>query len=172
MKQLTFRNASISDSEQAAELFSDGKTLERSATIDLFKNEFALCESLPDRRTYILASDGSSLIAYAGARFYDQQQDENMYGTSQLLPTGWYLRGLKVRLDWRRAGVARELTNRRIKWLAERTKVAFVFLNDENKETLPMYREFGFELVSRGWEFLSYDHKRPGQKGVLLRLEF
>jgi GNAT superfamily N-acetyltransferase len=170
MNSLTFRPAAPSDAELAAELFLDGKTLDRPAAVELFKNEFFLCETMPDRRTYFLAWDDTSLIAYAGARFYDPQQDESMYGTSQLLPTGWYLRGLKVRTEWRRTGVARELTGRRIEWLATRTQTIFVFLNDEKKETLPMYHQLGFETISTGWEFLEQNHKRLDQRGILLGL--
>jgi GNAT superfamily N-acetyltransferase len=170
MNPLTFRPASSADAELAAELFLDGKALDRPAAVELFKNEFFLCETVPDRRTFILAWDDTSLIAYAGARFYDPQQDENMYGTSQLLPAGWYLRGLKVRIKWRRTGVARELTRRRIEWLSARTKTVFVFLNDEKKETRPMYHQLGFEMISTGWEFLEQNRKRHDQRGILLGL--
>jgi predicted N-acetyltransferase YhbS len=93
-----------------------------------------------------------------------------MYGTAQLLPTGWYLRGIKVHPEWRRAGLARELTRRRLDWLSQKTKEVFVFLDDESKVSLPMYHEFGFKLVSKGWEFLSYEQKREDQRGILLSL--
>jgi GNAT superfamily N-acetyltransferase len=114
--------------------FLEGKALERSTALKLFKDEFTLCDTMPDQRVYFLANAPTSLIAYAGAGFYDQKQDENMYGTSQSLPAGWYLRGLKVHPEWRRAGIARELTKRRLSWLAERTNTVFVFLNNENRQ--------------------------------------
>jgi GNAT superfamily N-acetyltransferase len=138
----------------------------------LFTKEFSICATNPDRRIYLLAHADEVFAAYAGARFYDQAVDENMYGTKQLLPTGWYLRGLKVHPHWRRIGVAREITKRRLEWLAKKTETVMVFLNDESKETLPMYYDFGFKMISDCWEFIDNKHKREGQRGVLLSLTF
>jgi GNAT superfamily N-acetyltransferase len=172
MDSLIFTNATLKDAERAAALFGIGKELDSQIAINLFKGEFLACERLPDQRTYFLANSGDALVAYAGVRFYNQDQDENMYSTTQLLPTGWYLRGLKFHPDWRRMGVAREITNRRLEWLKKRAETIFVFLNDDTKETIPMYHELGFKEVSRGWSFLSSEWKREGQMGILLSLEF
>lgn len=170
MAPIQFEIASILHAEQAADLFLDGKALDRAKAVNLFRDEFSICENCPDQRVYFLASIEKSLVAYAGARFYNQVLDENMYQTLQLLPTGWYLRGLKVHPQHRRTGIAREMTKRRLGWIAERANVVFVFLNDEDKETVPMYQDFGFKTISRGWQFLSYEHKRPDQRGILLQL--
>ncbi len=170
MTELQFKLASVKHAEQAADLFLDGKVLQRAEAIQLFTDEFSICESHPDQRVYVIAEFSNRLVGYGGARFYDQAKDENMYQTSKSLPTGWYLRGLKVHREFRRSGIARKITIRRLSWLKDRTSLVFVFLNDENKETIPMYQDFGFETVSKGWEFLSYEHKRIDQRGILLRL--
>lgn len=170
MTPIQFEIAASINAEHAADLFLDGKDLNKAEAVNLFRDEFSFCENHPDQRVYFLASTENSLVAYAGARFYNQDLDENMYQTVQLLPTGWYLRGLKVHPRYRRFGIAREMTKRRLAWLTERTKIVFVFLNDKNKETIPMYFDFGFKTVSTGWEFLNYEHKRPDQRGVLLQL--
>lgn len=172
MEHLKFEIASERHAVQAADLFLDGKALDRAKAIELFEKEFSICEAFPERRVYFVASNQNALIAYAGARFYDQARDENMYQTSQPLPSGWYLRGLKVHPDCRRSGIARQMTKRRLAWLTERAKAVFVFLNDEAKETIPMYQDFGFKTASKGWEFIDDALKRPDQRGILLQLNF
>ena len=63
--------------------------------------------------------------------------------------------GLRVNHNWQRQGIARKLTQLRIKWLEKRSESIYVFLSDENKETLPMYKGFNFSELSRGWEFVN-----------------
>lgn len=167
--RLNFREATQDDAKACAKLHSIDNPQLIESNIEVFKREFEECEKIPSQRTYFLAFDEKELIAFAGARFYDQDQHENMYKTKKLLPTGWYLRGIRVNRDWQRLGIARLLTQKRLNWLNEKSERVYVYLTDENKETIPMYRELGFEDHSRGWEYLS---EEIDKKGLLLSKTF
>lgn len=168
MDSLIIRMATAQDIEKVAKLHVLEKNLLWSSAVSVFETEFSICAQYPDLRSYFLCFHESDLISYAGARYYDQLLDENMYGTNDLLPSGWYLRGIRVHPDWRRNGIARKMTIKRLEWLSKRSKQIYVFLDDENKISLPMYYELGFKEQSRGWTFS--DTKRKTQ-GILLKLE-
>ncbi|MGE4210594.1 MAG: GNAT family N-acetyltransferase [Oligoflexales bacterium] len=163
------RPARLEDKRAVAELHCLEKSLPLDACIDLFHREFTICASEPEKRTYLLALSDQQLVGYAGARYYDQNKHENMYGTANLLPTGWYLRGIKIHPEWRRRGLARTMTTKRLEWLGARSDHALVFLDDENKVTLPMYFELGFIEVSRGWTFCDPHRVAKNTTGILLR---
>ena len=165
---LFVRAATLFDVDAAAKLHVLDKDLQWETLVPVFHSEFSRAVALPNDRVYFLVFDNDELIAYAGARSYNPASDENMYNTTELLPEGWYLRGIKVHPDRRRQGLARELTIRRIKWLAERSNHIFVFLDDENKVSLPMYFELGFKEKSRGWNFSDEHRISKGTQGILL----
>ncbi len=169
LNNITIRTARLEDAEAVAKLHCLEKTTSWQTFMELFRNEFSICTNHPDERTYFLAFSGDELVGYAGARYYQQTSDENMYGTSNLLPSGWYLRGIKTHPDWRRQGLAKTMTLKRLEWLSLRSNLCFVFLDDENKISLPMYFELGFEEVSRGWTFSDATRKAKSTLGILLK---
>ncbi len=166
LNSLVYRKSALSDALAAAKLHSVGDPEAYDSLVPVFQNEFKMCDEMPDIRSYYLAFDKSCLIAFAGARYYDQENDESMYGTKNLLPSGWYLRGIRVHKKWQRLGIARELTKLRLEWLKEKSSEIFVFLSDENKETLPMYKDLGFLEQSKGW---TYSSPKISRKGILLK---
>ena len=169
LDNIAIRTARLEDAEVVAKLHGLEKATPLSVFIELFRSEFSNCANHPEEKTYFLAFSGHDLVGYAGARFYRQLSDENMYGTTDLLPDGWYLRGIKTHPDWRRRGLAKVMTLKRLEWLSLRADHSFVFLDDENKVTLPMYFELGFEEVSRGWTFSDPARKVKNTLGILLR---
>jgi GNAT superfamily N-acetyltransferase len=167
---ISVRPSLLEDAEKAARLHVFEKDMSWQILLSVFEKEFSLCLKHPELRTYFMAFANDELVSYAGARFYNQQTDENMYGTTALLPTGWYLRGIKVHPDWRRQGLARQMTQQRINWISKRSKTVSVFLDDENKVSLPMYYELGFVEKSRGWTFTEPYRIAQGTRGILLEL--
>ncbi len=85
------------------------------------------------------------------------------------IPDGWYLLGVIVADRWRRRGIARELTRRRLDWIAERSAEAWYFANARNSASLDLHAELGFGVVSRRFSAprLSFE----GGEGVLCRID-
>ncbi len=169
LNNLKIQQASLLDVKNSARLHSCDDQSKFNEYIKVFENEFKKCEEIPDKHTYFLAYDSNNLVSFAGARHYEDSQDEEMYKTIKSLPSGWYLRGLRVHNNWQRRGLARMITKRRLKWLSSRTNQCFVFLSSEQKETIPMYKNLGFVEKSRGWKFKDIKIQK---KGVLLSYEF
>lgn len=163
-----FRRATLADAEKAARLHVLEKDLSWQTLLPVFTKEFSICDQSPDLRIYDLALVGDNIIGYAGARHFDNETDENMYETENPLPTGWYLRGIKVHPDWRRLGLAKQLTLQRLSWLSQRSNKIYVFLDDANKPSLAMYHELGFRELSRGWTFTNPARRVNGNNGLLL----
>ncbi|MBT2586917.1 GNAT family N-acetyltransferase [Arthrobacter sp. ISL-95] len=102
---------------------------------------------------------GSSVVGWAKTHLWD-------YGDGPALP-GHYLGGVTVRPDFRRRGIAAELTGARVQWIWERAEVAWFVVNASNHASLTLHRGFGFQEVARGPAFHSV--RFDGGEGVLLR---
>jgi ribosomal protein S18 acetylase RimI-like enzyme len=86
-------------------------------------------------------------------------------------PEGWYLGGVVVAAAYRRRGLGRELTRRRLDWLRERgVDAAWYFVNADNRASIDLHAAFGFREMTR-------DFVRPGVTfsgrgvGILYRAE-
>ena len=81
--------------------------------------------------------------------------------------SGHYLGGVTVRPDFRRLGVASELTGARMAWIWERADHAWYVVNALNEASLALHRRWGFREVARGPGFhtVTFD----GGEGVLLQ---
>ncbi len=151
LNEIYFREVTMDDVDGAAKLHIKHSKAKFSEAQKLFLNEFQACFQQPNKKTYYIATTKNQLIAFAGARHYETNTNENMYNTKKLLPAGWYLRGVHVDEKYRRMGLAKKLTELRLNWLSQKTNNCFVFLK-EGKETIPMYKEFGFKIFSQDWE--------------------
>jgi GNAT superfamily N-acetyltransferase len=96
------------------------------------------------------------------------------YGRASLLegldraPEGYYLAGVFVRPDARRASIGGALTEARLRWIAERANEAWSFANARNVASLALHRRFGFEEVTR--DFAVPGVTFGGGEGILFRL--
>ncbi len=171
MNNLIFRKATLKDVQAAATLHALEKDTAKIDFEKMFLHEFSACVNSPEKRVYYLAFSENELISYAGARLYEPLVDENMYGTLTPLPAGWYLRGIKVHPQWRRKGLARSMTLKRLEWIKKRASQCYVFLDDENKVTLPMYFDLGFNEVSKGWGYSDPRRASKNTKGILLQVK-
>jgi GNAT superfamily N-acetyltransferase len=85
------------------------------------------------------------------------------------LPQGWYLLGVVVVDAWRRRGIGRALTERRLDWIAERASAAYYFTNARNRPSLDLHAELGFvELTT---DFTAPGVSFDGGEGVLCRAD-
>jgi len=85
-----------------------------------------------------------------------------------LLPDGWYLLGVVVVDRWRRHGIGRALTERRVAWLSQRTDSVHYIANSRNQASLDLHAAMGFVEVARG--FTASGMTFDGGEGVLCRL--
>ena len=83
-------------------------------------------------------------------------------------PRGWYLMGVNVLPSARAQGVGRQLTERRIDWLAPRTRRAYYFTRANNEASLGLHSAYGFSEVTRDFTFPT---ARLEGESILFKLE-
>ncbi|MET3368632.1 UNVERIFIED_CONTAM: aminoglycoside 6'-N-acetyltransferase I [Jeotgalibacillus campisalis] len=105
------------------------------------------------------AGGGTAVVAWAKTHYWH-------YGDGSAW-SGHYLGGVTVRPDFRRLGVASELTGARMAWIWERADHAWYVVNSLNVASLALHRKWGFREVARGPGFhtVTFD----GGEGVLLQ---
>ncbi len=84
-------------------------------------------------------------------------------------PSGWYLLGVIVRDRWRRHGLGRELTKKRVEWIGERADEAWYFSNARNQTSIDLHAQVGFVEVTRDFSFP--DASFEGGEGILFRVD-
>jgi ribosomal protein S18 acetylase RimI-like enzyme len=83
-------------------------------------------------------------------------------------PEGWYLLGVIVAPEFRRLGIATELTRVRLRWVADRSHEVFYFANSLNLASIDMHRNLGFVETRRPFAMQGV-HFSGGGVGVLFR---
>ncbi|MCT9869637.1 GNAT family N-acetyltransferase [Paenarthrobacter aurescens] len=104
------------------------------------------------------AEGGSAVVGWAKTHYWDYADGA--------APAGHYLGGVTVRPDFRRRGLAVELTAVRLGWIWGRAEEAWYVVNACNEASLALHRKWGFREVARGAGFhtVTFD----GGEGVLL----
>mgnify|MGYP003575160479 FL=1 len=105
------------------------------------------------------AGGGVGVVGWAKTHHWDYDDGPAL--------AGHYLGGVTVRPDFRRLGVAAELTGARMAWIWERADRAWFVVNAQNAASLALHRKWGFLEVARGPGFhtVTFD----GGEGVLLQ---
>ncbi|KUN16236.1 MULTISPECIES: GNAT family N-acetyltransferase [Streptomyces] len=117
----------------------------------------ALCS---ERSLVITAKVSGEAVGYANAAFLPEHVEDGA-------PAGYYLTGVTVAPDWRRRGIARLLTRRRMDWIWERDSAVWCFISAKNRASLDLHRELGFDQVTVGASFQGIEF--AGGEGWLLR---
>ncbi len=101
---------------------------------------------------------GSAVVGWAKTHYWDYADG--------LALAGQYLGGVTVRPDFRRRGLAAQLTAVRLGWIWEHAEEAWYVVNARNEASLALHRKWGFREVARGAGFhtVTFD----GGEGVLL----
>jgi len=117
----------------------------------------------PERKL-VVAEAEAGVVGYGRARLFEPGSD----APRDTAPRGYYLMGLFVRPDLRRAGVGAALTETRLRWISEGAEEAWFFANAHNSASIALHRGFGFEEVTRQFSFpgLAFE----GGEGILFRL--
>ena len=85
------------------------------------------------------------------------------------MPEAWILGGVIVDPPHRRLGIAHELVRARLEWLAERTNECFYAASVQNRVTIELHEQFGFEEIKRDIEHPGVGF--TGGVGALFRTE-
>ena len=106
------------------------------------------------------------IIGYGRARLFEPEPQ----ALADTAPRGYYLTGVFVAPNERRAGIGAALTQARLNWISDRAADAWYFANARNAASIALHERFGFEEVTRHFSFpgLTFD----GGEGILFRLSF
>lgn len=108
----------------------------------------------------LVAEADGEIIAFGRAGFHHWRTPED-----KGVPEGWYLLGVVVRPAYRRRGVARELTRRRLEWLDAKCNSVYYFANAQNRASIELHEAFGFREVTRDFSYPGVEF--TGGEGIL-----
>jgi aminoglycoside 6'-N-acetyltransferase I len=166
-RDLIIRPAVLSDVLQIARLMVEREGGEADLFAQKLMREFERADLGAKRVLFVAAAQGA-VVGFARLAFCvpgDSAPPNNV-------PEGWYLGGVVVAKSHRRRGIGRELTKRRLDWLADqRATTAWYVVNAENLASIALHEHFGFNEVTR-------DFVQPGVSfsgngiGILFRHNF
>ncbi|WP_331744726.1 GNAT family N-acetyltransferase [Kitasatospora sp. NBC_01300] len=114
------------------------------------------------RSLVITAKVSGEAVGYANVAFLPEHAVDGA-------PAGYYLTGVTVDPDWRRRGIARLLTLRRMEWVWKSGSAVWCFISARNRASLDLHREVGFDRVAFGASFQGVEF--AGGEGWLLRAD-
>lgn len=127
--------------------------------------ELDTVEKDPNYRLYVAELDGE----VAGFCRYYHSSGLPVAKKVYPAPEGWYGMGILVAPAFRRSGIARFLSENRLRTLKEQgASELYSIVDGKNLTSMRMHREFGFEEVERGPGFLQV--KLESGEGVLFRI--
>jgi ribosomal protein S18 acetylase RimI-like enzyme len=115
-------------------------------------------------RMLLVAECGGALAGFARAALFRPAPD----APARTAPAGWFLAGLYVTPAWRGRGIGAKLTEERLRWLAGRAGEIFYFVNARNRSSIALHAGFGFEEMTREFEYPGVTF--TGGVGILFRL--
>jgi ribosomal protein S18 acetylase RimI-like enzyme len=114
-------------------------------------------------RHLVVAALRDEIVGYGRARWFMPDRT----APADTAPRGYYLLGLFVRPDARRAGIGSALVDARLRWIDHRADEAWYFANARNAASIDLHRQFGFEEVTRRFSFPRVTF--GGGEGILFR---
>ncbi len=116
------------------------------------------------KNLHLVAAIRGKLVGYGRASYFDPPDD----APANVAPAGWYLTGVNVREEYRRLGVASELTQKRLEWLRTRADDVYYFANARNRASIDLHARLGFNEVTKDFWFPGVSF--TGGVGILFRL--
>jgi ribosomal protein S18 acetylase RimI-like enzyme len=97
----------------------------------------------------LVAEAGGRIVGFGRSRRFERPPA----CPADVAPGGWYLLGVQVSPDFRRARIGTALTRVRLRWIARRADEAFYFTQAENRASILLHRHLGFREIARDLEF-------------------
>jgi ribosomal protein S18 acetylase RimI-like enzyme len=119
-----------------------------------------------DRSLLLAASQEGRIVGFGRAGHHLPPADS----PPDAAPSGWYLLGVIVAPEFRRRGMAFELTRARLAWTAPRCETAYYFVNARNRASIDLHARFGFVERTRRFSFPGVAFQ--GGVGVLFEKRF
>lgn len=118
-----------------------------------------------DQFTILVADAQGKIVGFGKCGFFTPPDD----APANVAPKGWYLMGVIVAPTFRRRGVAFQLTQARLQWLARRSSKAYYFANALNHVSIELHRKFGFVEITRNFFFPNTTFN--GGEGILFEVD-
>lgn len=113
------------------------------------------------RGALLVAEVSGAVVGYGRAAHFVRPSR----AAPDIVPDGFYLAGLAVAEDFRRAGLGRRLTEARMRWVAERAERVWYVANARNRASIALHAAFGFVEVTRDFRYPGVTFE--GGRGVL-----
>ena len=159
-KNLSFRSARFTDVPEIARVRAERHGLEPKAVIKSLAGRFIAEE-------YILAMVEKEVVGY-GRRTYFTPPEE---APENCVPEGWYLMGLCVSPEYRRAGIGSDLTRFRARAVSFSANRVYYFVNHLNKPSVALHEKLGFKEIARNVWYPDVTFSNEGE-GVLFSQTF
>lgn len=162
--RLLIRQARVHDAGAIGRISADREGGDVPSHAAAFRR--AIEEDAFGRTSIVLVAEmEDDIIGFGKVRYLSGE-----YGTGEgKSPEGWYLIGVVVDPRFRRRGVGFRLTAERVRWIAERSDLAYYFSNARNRVSIALHERFGFVEVARGPEFAGVSF--AGGEGILFRVD-
>jgi ribosomal protein S18 acetylase RimI-like enzyme len=157
------REALLADAAVLGRIAKERNGGDLESHVHAFERQIGRSAAEGDLLILVAECDGET-VAFAKAGLHHWRTPED-----QGVPEGWYLLGVVVRPAFRRRGVARELTRKRLEWLRTRCDEAYYFANAENRVSIELHETFGFKEVTRDFSYPGVSF--AGEEGILFRAD-
>lgn len=164
LKKLHIRKAKTDDTAGIAELTAQREQRPILEVLAIINDELARMEN-SDRAILSVAEIDGRIVGFARATYF--QPDDKAPVNS--CPEGWYLTGVIVDPEFRRAGIASKLTTSRLEQIAEKANQAYYFANAQNRVSIELHEKLGFQEISRDFSYPGVNF--VGGQGILFRID-
>ncbi|MGH7178577.1 MAG: GNAT family N-acetyltransferase [Tepidisphaeraceae bacterium] len=145
---LVVRPARLEDSDAMAKIAWERNGGELADYAKRFVRDLSNHPRPPDELWLTALLDGE-VAGYGKAGVFTPPSD----APSNCAPGGWYLFGVTVAPQFRRRGIARELTRARLAHIARLSDRAYYFANAQNRASIDLHAQFGFTELTRDFHF-------------------
>jgi ribosomal protein S18 acetylase RimI-like enzyme len=161
---LKIRAAETSDLATLAMIAAEREGTTQDVQLESFQRQLTRHQAA-DRFIILVADVHGSVVGYGKCCFHTPADD----APANIAAKGWYLMGVIVAPEFRRRRVAHQLTQARLQWLACRASKAYYFANVQNRVSIELHRQFGFDEVTRDFSFPNTTF--TGGVGVLFEVD-